>query len=33
MLCLEWWAFEFLAIFAGLLGTTELAAQAVGSFL
>jgi len=29
MLCLEWWAFEFMAIFAGLLGTTELAAQSV----
>jgi len=29
MMCVEWWSFEFLAIFAGLLGTTELAAQAV----
>ncbi|KAJ1437173.1 mate-domain-containing protein [Ochromonadaceae sp. CCMP2298] len=27
MLCSEWWAFEFLTIFASLLGTANLAAQ------
>ena len=27
MQCAEWWAFEFLAIFAGLLGTHQLAAN------
>jgi len=27
MQCAEWWAFELLAIFAGLLGTHQLAAQ------
>jgi Na+-driven multidrug efflux pump len=26
-MCLEWWAFEFIIIFAGVLGVTELAAQ------
>lgn len=25
--CAEWWAFELLAIFAGILGTHQLAAQ------
>jgi len=29
MLCFEWWAFEFLAIFTGLLGVTDLAAEVV----
>jgi multidrug resistance protein, MATE family len=29
MLCFEWWAFELLAIFAGLLGVNELAAEVV----
>ena len=29
MLCLEFWAFEVLAIMAGILGTTELASQSV----
>ena len=29
MLCSEWWAFEFLTIFATLLGTEEVAAQTV----
>jgi len=27
MQCAEWWAFEFLAIFAGMLGKHQLAAQ------
>ena len=27
MLCFEWWCFEVLAIFAGMLSTEELAAQ------
>lgn len=27
LLCLEWWAFEFIIMFAGVLGVTELAAQ------
>lgn len=27
MQCAEWWAFELLAIFAGILGTHQLAAQ------
>lgn len=27
MSCFEWWAFEVLAIFAGLLGTVQLAAH------
>ena len=27
MQCAEWWAFELLAIFAGMLGTHQLAAQ------
>lgn len=27
LMCLEWWAFEFIIIFAGVLGVTELAAQ------
>jgi MATE family multidrug resistance protein len=25
--CIEWWAFEFLVIFAGILGDKELGAQ------
>ena len=29
MLCFEWWAFEFLAIFAGLIGVKDLAAEVV----
>ena len=29
MLCFEWWALELLAIFTGLLGVNELAAQVV----
>lgn len=29
MLCFEWWAFELLAIFTGLLGVSELAAEVV----
>ena len=29
MLCFEWWAFELLSIFSGLLGVTELAAEVV----
>jgi MATE family multidrug resistance protein len=29
MLCFEWWAFEFLAIFAGLLSVNDLAAEVV----
>ena len=29
MLCFEWWAFELLAIFSGLIGVTELAAEVV----
>lgn len=29
MVCAEWWAFEILALAAGLLGETKLAAQAV----
>jgi MATE family multidrug resistance protein len=29
MLCFEWWAFELLAIFTGLLGVKELAAEVV----
>lgn len=29
MLCFEWWAFELLAIFSGLLGVNELAAEVV----
>jgi MATE family multidrug resistance protein len=29
MLCFEWWAFEFLAIFAGLIGVKDLAAEIV----
>ena len=27
MLCAEWWVFELLAIFAGMLGAHHLAAQ------
>ena len=27
LMCLEWWAFEFIIMFAGVLGVTELAAQ------
>jgi len=26
-MCIEWWAFEFIIIFAGILGVKELAAQ------
>jgi len=26
-MCIEWWAFEFIVIFAGILGVKELAAQ------
>ena len=26
LMCLEWWAFEFIIMFAGVLGVTELAA-------
>jgi len=29
MLCLEFWAFEVIALMAGWMGTTELAAQSV----
>jgi MATE family multidrug resistance protein len=29
MLCFEWWAFELLAIFSGLLGVKQLAAEVV----
>jgi|DEB19_MinimDraft_2_1074335.scaffolds.fasta_scaffold24701_1 MATE family multidrug resistance protein len=29
MACFEWWAFEVIAIFAGVLGVTELSAQVV----
>ena len=29
MLCFEWWAFEFLTIFTGLLGVADLAAEVV----
>ena len=29
MQCFEWWAFEVIAIFAGVLGVTELSAQVV----
>ena len=29
MLCFEWWAFELLAIFTGLLGVEQLAAEVV----
>jgi len=29
MLCFEWWAFELLAIFTGLLGVVQLAAEVV----
>lgn len=29
MLCFEWWAFELLAIFTGLLGVDQLAAEVV----
>ena len=29
MLCFEWWAFELLAIFSGLLGVTALASEVV----
>lgn len=29
MLCLEWWALEFLAIFSGLISVRDLAAQVV----
>lgn len=27
LMCIEWWAFEFIVIFAGILGVKELAAQ------
>lgn len=26
-MCIEWWAFEFIVIFAGIIGVKELAAQ------
>jgi len=29
MLCFEWWAFEVIAIFAGMMSVTDLAAQVV----
>lgn len=29
MLCFEWWAFELLAIFSGLMGVAPLAAEVV----
>lgn len=29
MLCFEWWAFELLAIFTGLIGVNDLAAEVV----
>ena len=29
MLCFEWWLFEILAIFAGLMGVNELAAEVI----
>ena len=29
MLCFEWWAFELLAIFSGLISVTDLAAEVV----
>ena len=29
MLCFEWWAFELLAIFTGLIGVKDLAAEVV----
>lgn len=29
MQCFEWWAFEVIAVFAGVLGVTELSAQVV----
>ena len=29
MLCLEWWAFEFMAIMAGYIGVSEQAAQVI----
>ena len=29
MLCFEWWCFEILAIFTGLLGVKELAAEVI----
>lgn len=29
MQCFEWWAFEVIAIFAGILSVTDLAAQVV----
>jgi len=29
MLCVEWWCFEVLTILAGIIGTTELAAQSI----
>lgn len=27
LMCIEWWAFEFIVIFAGIIGVKELAAQ------
>lgn len=27
LMCIEWWAFEFIVIFAGIIGVEELAAQ------
>jgi MATE family multidrug resistance protein len=29
MICSEWWAYEILTLFAGLLGTSEVAAQTI----
>lgn len=29
MLCFEWWAFELLALFSGLMGTDYLAAEVI----
>ena len=29
MLCLEWWSFELCILLAGIIGTTELGAQAI----
>jgi hypothetical protein len=29
MVCFEWWAFELLAIFSGIIGVKELAAEIV----
>ena len=29
MICSEWWAFEVLTVFAGIIGVTELATQTI----